>query len=342
MNRMLEILKDISLKPYNTFGLEVNASYFVEIKDIEDLKELLTSELYLSNKSLILGGGSNVLLTKNYEGLIIKNNLNGIKKVSENVHEVHLKAGSGENWHSFVLHTISQNLGGLENLSLIPGTIGAAPMQNIGAYGVEIKDVFVSLEAMHKQTLKVKTFDLEECAFGYRESVFKHDLKDQYYIISVTFKLQKFPELHIDYGAISQTLAEKNITKPSIKDVSDAVIEIRQSKLPNPTEIGNSGSFFKNPVVSGELFEQIQKEYPEIPSYPAGYDEVKVPAGWLIEKAGWKGYKKGEIGVHAKQALVLVNYGGGKGEDLVKLSKEIQEDVFQKFGISLQTEVNII
>ena len=339
---MPEILKDKSLKPYNTFGLDVNASFFTEVSGVDELKALLKSEIYLSNNSLILGGGSNVLLTKDYDGLVIKNSLKGIKKVFENVHEVHLKAGSGENWHSFVLHTISQNLGGLENLSLIPGTVGAAPMQNIGAYGVEIKDVFVSLEAIHKQTLELRTFELEECAFGYRESVFKHELKDQYFITSVTFKLQKFPTLHVDYGAISQTLEAKQIRKPSIKDVSDAVIEIRQSKLPNPEEIGNSGSFFKNPVISGELFEQIQKEYPEIPSYPAGYDEVKVPAGWLIEKAGWKGYKNGEIGVHAKQALVLVNYGGGKGEDLVNLSKEIQKDVFQKFGISLQTEVNII
>ena len=339
---MPEILKDKSLKPYNTFGLDVNASFFTEVSGVDELKALLKSEIYLSNNSLILGGGSNVLLTKDYDGLVIKNSIKGIKKVFENVHEVHLKAGSGENWHSFVLHTISQNLGGLENLSLIPGTVGAAPMQNIGAYGVEIKDVFVSLEAIHKQTLELRTFELEECAFGYRESVFKHELKDQYFITSVTFKLQKFPTLHVDYGAISQTLEAKQIRKPSIKDVSDAVIEIRQSKLPNPEEIGNSGSFFKNPVISGELFEQIQKEYPEIPSYPAGYDEVKVPAGWLIEKAGWKGYKNGEIGVHAKQALVLVNYGGGKGEDLVNLSKEIQKDVFQKFGISLQTEVNII
>lgn len=339
---MPNILKNTSLKPYNTFGLDVNAAFFVEVKSVEDFIEVLQSDIAKTNEILVLGGGSNILLTKDFDGLVIKNNYRGKSTEEDENGDILVTAESGENWHEFVLYTVNKGLGGLENLSLIPGTVGAAPMQNIGAYGVEIKDVFVTLEALNRETLIVESFDNEQCQFGYRESIFKHEAKGKYIILSVTFRLSKTPNLNLGYGAINDTLAEMGIENPSIADVSAAVISIRQSKLPDPKEIGNSGSFFKNPEIPKVQFEGLKETYPNIPSYPISEEIVKVPAGWLIEQAGWKGKRFGEIGVHAKQALVLVNYGAGKGQDIANLSEEIKASVFEKFGIKLNVEVNII
>ena len=339
---MSKILKNASLKPFNTFGLESNATYFTTISSIKELKELTKDIHFEKYPSLILGGGSNLLLTQNFEGLVIKNEIRGIEVVKETADHVWLKVGGGEVWHDFVLYCAEQGYGGIENLSLIPGTVGAAPMQNIGAYGVEIKDVFESLEAFNWQSQKIETFDNESCQFGYRESIFKHSHKGKYFITYVTFKLSKRPYLNLEYGAIKTTLADMGITNPTIKDVSRAVIAIRQSKLPDPKEIGNSGSFFKNPVISKALFRKIQEKYNNVPSYPIDDNNVKIPAGWMIEKAGWKGYRRGDIGVHKNQALVLVNYGNGSGLEIKKLSEEIITSVFENFGVNLQPEVNII
>ncbi len=339
---MPNILKNISLKPYNTFGLDTSARLFVEVKSLVELQEVVRSSKFKINDVLVLGGGSNILLTQDMDGLVVKNSIQGKEIVSENEEEIVIKVGAGTNWHELVMYCVEKGYGGVENLSLIPGTVGAAPMQNIGAYGVEIKDVFVQLEALHRFSNKMETFDNATCEFGYRESIFKHSHKDKYIIVNVTFRLSKKPKLNLDYGAIRDVLAERGITEPTIKDVSNAVIEIRQSKLPDPKKIGNSGSFFKNPVISKEALLSIRKDYPEIPTYPIDDNSVKVPAGWLIEQAGWKGKTFGSIGVHKKQALVLVNYGAGKGADIKKLSEDIQASIVEKFGVALQAEVNII
>lgn len=336
------IQQNIQLKPYNTFGIEATARYFVEVSSVEELKEILQNTDYQHLPKLIMGGGSNMLLTKDFEGLVLKINISGIEKVSEDAEQVILKVGAGVVWHQFVMHCVEQNLGGVENLSLIPGTVGAAPMQNIGAYGVEIKEVFVELEALNLETLEIETFDLKTCRFGYRESIFKHEAKGKYIIVSVSFHLQKHPKFNVSYGAINDTLAEMGVTELSIKAISDAVIYIRQSKLPNPAEIGNAGSFFKNPEIAKTQFEVLKEKHPNVPSYPVNETTVKVPAGWLIEQAGWKGQRFGNVGVHTKQALVLVNYGGGKGQEIKELSEKIQASVLEKFGISLHAEVNFI
>ncbi|MEA5401760.1 UDP-N-acetylmuramate dehydrogenase [Arcicella sp. DC2W] len=338
----MNIQQNISLKPFNTFGLEASAQYFVEVNTVEELKDILQNPNFKNLDKLFLGGGSNLLLTKNYEGLVIKIALKGIEKVFEDEKSVHIKAGAGEVWHQFVMFCVEHHYAGIENLSLIPGTVGAAPMQNIGAYGVEIKDVFQELEALNLETLEIETFSLTDCQFGYRESVFKHSLKGKYVITSVTFHLNKVPTFKTAYGDIQKTLAEMNVTALSIKAVSDAVISIRKSKLPDPAEIGNSGSFFKNPEIPIEQYKQILIEYPTLPSYPINESTVKVPAGWLIEQAGWKGFRDGQIGVHARQALVLVNYGGGNGNEIKKLAEKVQESVLDKFGIKLSPEVNYI
>jgi UDP-N-acetylmuramate dehydrogenase len=282
-----------------------------------------------------------MLLTKDFEGLVIKLEIKGVHLVHENEDQLLVEVGAGEVWHDLVLHCIQQDWAGLENLSLIPGTVGASPMQNIGAYGVEIKDVFHSLTALHRDTFTVKTFDAAECKFGYRESVFKNELKDQYVITSVTFSLSKTPHFRLDYGAIQDVLLEKGVQQPTLKAVSDAVIHIRESKLPNPKEIGNAGSFFKNPSIPSTQYETLKAQYPSLPGYPST-EGVKVPAGWLIEQAGWKGKRFGEVGVHAKQALVLVNYGAGTGEEIKSLSEQIQASILEKFGIALLAEVNFI
>ncbi len=336
------IRENISLQPYNTFGLEANADFFTEVQSVEELKEILSDPAYAAVPKLFLGGGSNILLTGDFRGLVVKINLKGISVVSEDEDQVIIKSGAGEVWHDLVMYCVDNQLGGIENLSLIPGTVGAAPMQNIGAYGVEIKDVFVSLEALNLQTFETETFDLDQCKFGYRESVFKHEAKGKYVILNVTFRLSKHPVFHTTYGAIKETLEQMGVTEMSIKAVSDAVIHIRQSKLPDPKKIGNSGSFFKNPEISKNHFEKLKSLYPAIPSYPIDEQTVKVPAGWLIEQAGWKGKRFGQIGVHEKQALVLVNYGGGDGNDIKKLAYDIQHSVEEKYDIYLHPEVNFI
>lgn len=337
---MIEFQNNVSLKPYNTFGLEAKAKFFAAFDSIEALRESLSQ---VGEKQLmILGGGSNILLTEDFDGIVLKNALSGIELIKEDEEQVWVKAAAGENWHEFVIHCIEKNWAGVENLSLIPGTVGAAPMQNIGAYGVEIKDVFESLEALEIATGQLKTFDSQQCQFGYRESVFKKALKGEYIICSVTFRLKKSPEFNVSYGAIESTLEEMGIKKLSIKAVSDAVIKIRQSKLPDPAKIGNSGSFFKNPVIDGIDYEGLKVEFHDIPGYKLSDNKVKVPAAWLIEQSGWKGKKFGQIGVHKNQPLVLVNYGEGKGKDIKALAFKIKDSVAQKFGIELTPEVNII
>ncbi len=334
------ISQNASLKPFNTFGIDVKANRFSTFSSTEELNQILKEN---KNESLlILGGGSNLLLTKDFDGLVLKNEIRGIEVISENDSDVLVKVGAGEVWHEFVLYCISKNFCGIENLSLIPGSVGASPMQNIGAYGVEIKDVFDHLEAFEIATGEIHSFDNATCEFGYRESIFKHSVKNKYVITYVYFKLSKKQNTNTSYGAINQQLEIMGITNPSIKDVSDAVIAIRSSKLPNPKEIGNAGSFFKNPVIENAHFQEILKEYPNAPNYPVTENQVKVPAGWLIETAGWKGKVVGETGVHKNQALVLVNYGGATGEEIYQLSTDIIADINQKFKILLTREVNIL
>lgn len=335
------ILNNFDLRPYNTFGISVQAKQFAPFSSVEELKELLTQKPQ-DLPFMILGGGSNVLFTSDFDGLILKNDILGFEIVNKDNNDVYVKAGAGENWHSFVIRTINLNLGGLENLSLIPGNVGASPMQNIGAYGREIKDVFHALEAYHIESGEVHTFLNDACQFGYRESIFKRALKNQYVILNVTYKLSKTHQLNTSYGAIEEELRKMEIVHPTIKDVSNAVIAIRSSKLPNPKEIGNAGSFFKNPVIPVSQFEALKSKYSTIPSYPAGENQVKIAAGWLIEQAGWKGKTFENYGVHKLQALVLVNYGGATGKELFGLSEQIIHAVRDKFGVLLEREVNII
>lgn len=339
---MPKISENISLKPFNTFGLEAKAKYFTVFKSTAELIEILLLEEYKLKKKLFLGGGSNILLMNDFNGLVLKNEIKGLEVVLENEEKSILQVGGGEIWHDFVLQTLERNLSGIENLSLIPGTVGAAPMQNIGAYGVEIKDVFVALEALNLQTFEVEVFDKEKCNFGYRESFFKHDGKGKYVILNVSFELSKIPHFNVSYGAIKDTLIQMGIETIGSKAISDAVINIRKSKLPDPAKIGNAGSFFKNPELDKAFFDQIKTKFPEIPSYPIDEKKVKVPAGWLIEQAGWKGKRFGEIGVHEKQALVLVNYGGGHGQEIADLAFKIQASVLDIFGINIMPEVNFI
>ncbi len=338
----MTVQKNVQLKPFNTFGIEANAKYFVEVSSIKELQNILQNPDYQGIERLVLGGGSNLLLTKDFDGLVIKINIKGVEVLKENDENIWIKSGAGVVWHDLVMHCVKENYAGMENLSLIPGTVGAAPMQNIGAYGIEIKEVFEELEALEISTGKISIFDKQTCNFGYRESIFKHEAKGKYIILNVTFKLNKKPTFHVEYGAIKDTLAEMGITEPSIKTISEAVIHIRQSKLPNPAEIGNAGSFFKNPEIPKTQFEALKIVFPNIPSYPVNATIVKIPAGWLIEQAGWKGQRFGNVGVHVKQALVLVNYGGGKGEEIKELSQKIQASVKEKFGIQLSAEVNFV
>ena len=328
-----------SLKEYNTFGIDAQAEKFISVNTIAELKQVLSEE----SNTFILGGGSNMLLTKNIDQCVLHVNLKGISIEKEDENHVWVTAAAGENWHEFVLWCIDKNYGGIENLSLIPGNVGTTPIQNIGAYGVEIKDSMSSCEAIEISTLKSKTFTNTDCKFDYRESVFKNELKGQFIVTSVTYKLTKVNHvLKTSYGAIDAELNALSIQNPSIKDVSNAVIAIRSSKLPNPKELGNSGSFFKNPIVDKVIFENLLKEYPEMPHYIITDKTVKIPAGWLIEKAGFKGKRFGETGVHSKQALVLVNYGNAKGIEVAALSKKIQATIKDTFGIEIEAEVNII
>ena len=339
----MQLKENVSLKPYNTFGINVSAKYFANFTSLDELKELLTNSKFQTPDSyLILGGGSNILFTKDFDGFVLKNELKGIGLVKEDDTFHYVKANAGENWHQFVLHCISNNYAGIENLSLIPGNVGASPMQNIGAYGVEIKDVFYELEAYHVNDNAVQKFSLEDCEFGYRESVFKRKYKDQFVILNVTYKLRKQPLFNTSYGAIEEELKKMDVKELSIKAISQAVINIRSSKLPDPKEIGNAGSFFKNPTIPNEKFHSLQNEFPKIVGYPFGENETKLAAGWLIEQCGWKGFREGDAGCHARQALVLVNYGNAKGEEIYNLSSKIVESVKDKFGVKLEREVNII
>jgi len=334
------IQTNFDLKPFNTFGISVKADRFAAFSSIAQLQECLVSRG--QDPLLILGGGSNLLLTKDFHGFVLKNEIKGFHVVSENDEEAIVEAGAGEVWHEFVMKCIDLNLSGLENLSLIPGSVGASPMQNIGAYGVEIKDCFESLSAFHIESGELHTFDREACAFGYRESVFKRELKGQYIICTVAFRLKKNATVNTSYGAIASELEKQGIVQPTIKDVSNAVIAIRQSKLPDPKLIGNAGSFFKNPIVDNAVYEAIQKEYPEAPKYPINEHQCKLAAGWLIEQAGWKGKTIETYGVHKLQALVLVNYGGSTGNQIYDLSSQIISDIQTKFGVTLEREVNIL
>jgi UDP-N-acetylmuramate dehydrogenase len=330
---------EISLKPYNTFGIDVKAAAFASFDSIKELITLLPS--IKSHETLISGGGSNMLFTKDFEGLFVRNCIKGIQEIERSETHVVIEAGAGELWHDFVMYCVDRGYGGLENLSLIPGCVGASPMQNIGAYGVEIKDTFAYLDAVEISTGEIKRFHLADCAFGYRESVFKRALKNQYVICKVAFTLTLQPVINTSYGVIEAELKQMGISNPGIKDVSKAVIRIRQSKLPDPKQLGNAGSFFKNPVVTEEVLKSIQSNYARVPSYPAGEGHVKLAAGWLIEQAGWKGKRFGTVGVHELQALVLVNYGGGTGKEIYELSQRIIDDIQEKFGVSLEREVNI-
>lgn len=337
------IQKEVSLKSYNTFGLDVRSKFFIEVKSVEEFLSFLRLPESKNNPVLILGGGSNMLFTKDYEGIVVKNSIKGINKLREDEHHVYLKAGAGENWHEFVLFCIENHLAGVENLSLIPGTVGAAPMQNIGAYGVEIKDTVYEVEAVELATGNLKVFSNADCHFGYRESVFKNVYKDQFVITSVTFRLNKMPNFNISYGAIKQVLDEKGIKNLSIKAISDAVIAIRKSKLPDPAVLGNAGSFFKNPEIDKEKALALKALYEDMPQYPTSDPlKIKLAAGWLIEKCGWKGKRVGETGSHKDQALVLVNYGKAKGEEIWNLALEIKRSVWDKFGVEIIPEVNII
>jgi len=339
----MAILENVDLQSFNTFGIKVSTARFVTITSLEDAKALFQSPLFKKNKHLILGGGSNVLFTKDFDGLVVKVELRGIEILNENEDTVTLKVGAGENWHQFVLYCVERNWGGVENLSLIPGTVGAAPIQNIGAYGVEIKNIITSVEAMEIDTGEIKTFSNSECNFGYRDSIFKQNEKNKYLISSITLMLtRRNHHFNTSYGAIEETLKQQGISHPTVKSISDAVIQIRRSKLPDPQVVGNAGSFFKNPTIDNKLYESIKKDYPSFPSYPSANGLVKIPAGWLIEQCGWKGKTFDHIGVHKNQALVLVNYGGGEGKKIWQLALDIKASVQQKFNIPLQPEVNVI
>lgn len=337
----MEIREHISLKPYNTFGIEAKARYFIEINDLDTLKQALGLQGY--PPPFILSGGSNILITGDVDALVLYINLKGISLLREDQDRVFLRVMAGEIWHELVLWALERDYGGLENLSMIPGRTGTAPIQNIGAYGVELKDVFESCTAIDIQSRELHTFSARACAFGYRDSYFKQEGKGRYIITSVDLRLSKGKHrLNTSYGAIEAELRKRGCSNPGIKDVSEAVIAIRRSKLPDPKELGNSGSFFKNPVIGKSACEQLLAAYPEAPVYNISAQEFKVPAGWMIEQCGMKGRRYGDAGVHIKQALVLVNYGKASGKELLDLAKKIQEEVFRKFRIRIEPEVNII
>lgn len=338
---MSTILEHISLRSYNTFGIDVLARYFASFGSADELGELL--EWGGDLERMVLGGGSNVLFTRDVDGLVLRNEVKGIDLVDEDEDYVYVRVGAGEVWHEFVEYALGRNWAGVENLSLIPGSVGAAPMQNIGAYGVEIKEVFYELEAWHIEERKIYTFTLNDCEFGYRESVFKGRLRGQFVILRVIFRLAKKPVFRTAYGAIKEELERMGVRELSIRAISEAVIAIRRSKLPDPAVIGNAGSFFKNPTIPDEQYDVLQAEYPAIVGYHnVGTDTTKLAAGWLIEQCGWKGFRRGDAGVHARQALVLVNYGGATGQEIFDLSAEVMDSVRAKFGVDLEREVNII
>jgi UDP-N-acetylmuramate dehydrogenase len=336
----MQVLQNYSLSALNSFRIDVLANSFANFRNLGELQEVLKKPG--QNNVLILGGGSNLLFTHDFDGLVLKNEIRGIEIISEDEDFVFIKAGAGENWHEFVMYCIEHNLAGLENLSLIPGNVGASPMQNIGAYGVEIKDVFHELEAFHLREEKLYHFDKQACAFGYRESIFKKEHKNQFAILNATFRLRKKPQFNISYGAIEQELEKMGVKDLTTRAISEAVIRIRRSKLPDPAEIGNAGSFFKNPEIPQDEFNRLKNDFPSIIGYPLPGEKVKLAAGWLIEQCGWKGYREGDAGCHAKQALVLVNYGRATGSEIYRLSESILNSVKKKFNVLLEREVNII
>ena len=338
----MNIIENYPLLKLNTFGVDVKAKYFTSINTINELIEATKTNVFKDLELLILGGGSNILFTKDFDGLVILNNIKGKEIIDQNQQSIFLKIGAGENWHELVMYCVDNGWGGIENLSLIPGNTGTAPMQNIGAYGVEIKETFIELEALEISSGKIVKFNNSDCEFGYRESVFKNKMKNQYIILNITLELKKNPVLNINYGDVKAILESQNIKNPDIKEVSNAIISIRQSKLPDPKKIGNSGSFFKNPIVSLNQLELIKKKYPNVVNYEINENEFKIAAGWLIERAGWKGKKFNNYGIHEKQALVLVNYGLANGMEIFELSEKIILDIKDKFGITLEREVNII
>lgn len=335
------IQQHINLLPYNTFHTEAYARYFSRVQDLDQLQEVLQAKP-AQQPLLVLGGGSNLLFTGDVDGLVIKNDMMGITVVGEDSEYVYVQVGAGENWHRFVLYCVQHNFGGVENLSLIPGSTGASPIQNIGAYGVEIKDVFHELEAFHVFDREKVVFNLQDCGFGYRESVFKKKYKGEFVILHVTFRLSKNPRFNTSYGALEQELEKARVQQLTIQAVSDAVIRIRQSKLPDPAVIGNAGSFFKNPEIASSQYGLLQKDFPAIPGYPVADGMIKLAAGWLIEQCGWKGYRRGDAGCYEKQALVLVNYGQASGQEIYGLSSDIVESVHKKFGVVLEREVNLM
>ena len=341
----MQVQQNFSLKKYNTFGIDAVAKYFSIFSSVDELENILSfiaKEQISSNKQFILGGGSNVLFIKNYDGLVLKNNIGGIHTIHEDEDHIYVKAGAGENWHKFVMHCIKNNFAGVENLSLIPGNIGASPMQNIGAYGAEIKDVFHSLEAFHLKEKRIINFSTNDCGFGYRESVFKKKYKDQFVILNVTYRLNKKPQYNISYGAIKEELKKLNIRELNIKAISQAVINIRKSKLPDPKVIGNAGSFFKNPEITKDEFVVLEAQFENLQTYPLDNGNVKLSAAWLIEQCGWKGFRRGDAGCYEKQPLVLVNYDNASGKEIYDLSEEIKQSVKEKFDVELEREVNII
>ena len=365
----MQIKSNISLKAYNTFGIDAAAKLFAEVKDLTGLRSVITSPEYRSIPKLILGGGSNILFTGDFEGMVIKIAIKGMKVIKEDASHVWVKAGAGEVWHDLVTYCIENNFAGIENLSLIPGLVGAAPIQNIGAYGVELKEVFSALEALSIKDGGMRIFTNGECAFGYRDSIFKNELKNKYVVASVTLVLNKKPKFNVSYGAIKDKLKEMNEAqspaswrgrahsssprtlgamrqKLSIRAIGEAVCQIRRSKLPDPAEIGNAGSFFKNPEIDpgvpGSLFAEIKKQYPDIVSYPLRNGNVKIPAGWLVERSGWKGKRIGNTGTYKDHALVLVNYGKATGKEIEEAAMKIKDSVRKKFGIVLKNEVNVI
>jgi UDP-N-acetylmuramate dehydrogenase len=335
-------LRNISLLNFNTFHLQSKAKYWFEVQQISDLNKVVATDCFKNHPHLVLGGGSNVLLTQDFDGLILKINLKGKKIVQEDADSVWIECQSGENWHEVVTHCVDNHWGGIENLALIPGCIGAAPIQNIGAYGVEIKDVLESVSFFHFEQHAIQIFNAADCNFGYRDSIFKGALKGKGVVVAVVLKLEKKPKINSEYGDIQKTLAANQVENPTIQDVYQAVIQIRLSKLPNPAEIGNAGSFFKNPELPIEVAQKILENYPNAPHYVVDEKTIKIPAGWMIEQCGWKGYREGPIGVHDKQALVLVNTGGGNGKDIEALAYKIQASVKAKFGVMLEMEVNVV
>lgn len=338
----LSFQSNVDLTPFNTLHVKARAKSFLSISSIGQLKEVLSRPGTDPASLFILGGGSNILLVDDYDGLVLKMDIKGRDVVEEDNEHVWLRVGAGENWHETVLYCVKKGWGGIENLSLIPGTVGAAPIQNIGAYGVELEEVFESLEAVHIETGQSTIFDREDCRFGYRDSIFKNELKGEYAVAEVVLRLSKNQEVNTSYGAIRSKLEEKGIEEPTIKDISEVVIEIRNSKLPNPSDLGNAGSFFKNPVVSRQEYEQLKLDHPEVPAYELNDIEVKVPAGWLIEQTGWKGKVVGKTGTYEQQALVIVNHGGATGREILELAGDIRDSVREQFGIELVPEVNIV